>query len=127
MIELTSRQHGVKQKHPSVGNVLGELVVKELGLGGLLVALDEDLADPHGAAALPEALLHGLAGPHDGHTANLALEDEAIVGAPDGGRHRVLNRGQVVEALLYEQTDDPVGVEDEVPALRLLVADDPRR
>lgn len=31
----------------------------------------------------------------------------------------------MVETLLYQQADDPVGIEDEVSALRLLVADDP--
>jgi hypothetical protein len=36
----------------------------------------------------------------------------------------VLDGGEVVEALLYQETDDPVGVEDEVPALGGFVADD---
>lgn len=36
----------------------------------------------------------------------------------------MLNRGEVVEALLYEEPDDPVGVKDEVSALSVLVADD---
>lgn len=36
----------------------------------------------------------------------------------------MLDGGEVVEALLYEEADDPVGVEDEVSALRVLVADD---
>jgi hypothetical protein len=36
----------------------------------------------------------------------------------------VLDGGKVVEALLYEETDDPVGVEDEISTLGVLVADD---
>jgi hypothetical protein len=36
----------------------------------------------------------------------------------------VLLNGQVVQALLNEQADDAVGVEDEVGAIRVLVADD---
>jgi hypothetical protein len=124
-IAPTCRQHGVKQEDPSVCDVLRQLVVEELRLGRLLVPLDEDLANPHRPAALPQALLHGLASPHDGHAADLALEYQAIVGAPNGGRDCVLNGGEVVEALFHQQTDDPVGVEDEVSALGLLVTDDP--
>ena len=36
----------------------------------------------------------------------------------------MLLNGQVVQALLNEQADDAVGVEDEVGAVRVLVADD---
>ncbi len=38
----------------------------------------------------------------------------------------MLNGGEVVEALLDQQADDSVGVEDEVSTLRLLVADNPK-
>lgn len=37
----------------------------------------------------------------------------------------MLNRRKVVEALLYEQPDDSVGIKDEVSALGVLVADNP--
>jgi hypothetical protein len=124
MMKPTRCKHWVEQEDPSIGDILGELVVKQLGLGRLLVPLDQDLANPHGPAALAQALLHGLARAHDGHAADLALEGEAIIGAPDRRRDRVLDGRQVVQALLDQETDNAVGVEDEVSALRLLVADD---
>jgi hypothetical protein len=37
----------------------------------------------------------------------------------------VLNGGEVVKAFLYQETDDPVGVEDEVASLGILIANDP--
>ena len=117
-------KHGVEEKDPSVGNVFGELVVKELGHGRLLVSLDQDLADADGPAAVPQALLHGLAGTHDRHAADLALEGQTIVGATDGGRHGAGHCGEVVEALLDEEADDAVRVEDEVPSVRIFVTDD---
>lgn len=36
----------------------------------------------------------------------------------------MLDRGEVVETLLDEETDDSVGVEDEVAAVGTLVTDD---
>jgi hypothetical protein len=51
----TSGKHGVEQQHPAVGNVLGQLVVEQLGLARLLVSLDQDLTDPDRPAAVPEA------------------------------------------------------------------------
>jgi hypothetical protein len=69
-------------------------------------------------------LLHGLAGAHDGHAADLALERQPLVRSPDGRRDGVLDRRQVVEPFLDQQADDAVGVEDKVPALRVFAADD---
>ena len=120
----TGGKHGVQEENPAVGNVLGELVVKELGHSRLLVALDQDLSDADGPAAVPQALLHGLAGTHDGHAADLPLEGQSLVGAADGGRHGAGDCGEVVEALLDQEADDAVGVEDEVPSVRVLVTDD---
>lgn len=55
---LTSGKHRVEQQHPSVGNILGQLVVEQSGLGGLLVSLDQNLANPYTPATLPQSLLH---------------------------------------------------------------------
>ena len=41
-----------------------------------------------------------------------------------GGLHRLGDDGEVVEALLDEETDDAVGVEEEVASASVLVADD---
>lgn len=119
----TSRKHGVQQQNPSIRDILRELVIEQLRLGTVLITLDQDLPDPHGATAVTQPLLHGLTGTHDGDAADLALEHEAVVGAADGGGDGVLDDGEVVEPLLDEQADDPVGVEDEVGPFRLLAAD----
>ena len=42
-------------------DVWRELGVEDFGLIGVVVASDEDLADADGAAAVPQAVLHGLA------------------------------------------------------------------
>lgn len=116
-------QHGVEQQHPAVADVWRELLVEQLGQAGLLVALDQDLADAHGPAALAQALLHRLARAHDADAADLALELDARVLLAHGRGHRVRHHGEVVQAFLDEEPDDPVGVEDEVGPLRVFVPD----
>jgi hypothetical protein len=37
---LTGGEHGIEQEHPSIGNILGKLVVEELWLRGFLITLD---------------------------------------------------------------------------------------
>ena len=69
-------------------------------------------------------MFHGLASAHDRHSTDLALELDAIVGPTDGCCNHVLLHGQVVETFLYKQTNNTVGVEDEVGSVRVLVADD---
>lgn len=71
-------------------------------------------------------MLHGLAGAHDAHAADLALELDALVGAAGGRGHGVRDHGKVVEPLLDEQADDAVAVEDEVAADGGLVTDHAR-
>lgn len=122
---LTRSEHGIQQQYPSLSNVFGDLGVEQLGLARLLVTLNEDLANTHGAAALAQTLLHGLARPHDRHTADLALEREAIIVLVRGRDDGVLHGGEVVEALLHQQPDDPVRVEDEVSPVGSLVTDFP--
>lgn len=117
-----SGKHGIQEQHPALSNVLGELVVEELWLRRLLVSLDQDLADPDGTTAVPQALLHGLASPHDGHAADLALEHEAGIGAAHGSGDGVLDRGEVVQPFFDEQPDDTVRVEYEITPLRLHIA-----
>ena len=62
---LTSGKHRVEQQHPSVGNVLRQLVVEQSWLGGFLVSLDQNLANSHTPATLAQSLLHRLAGTHN--------------------------------------------------------------
>lgn len=99
--KLTRGEHGIQQQHPSISDVFGYLGVKQLWLARLLVTLDENLADTHGAAALAQPLLHRLARPHDRNTADLALEREAIIMLVRGRDDGVLHRGQVVQTLLH--------------------------
>ena len=121
---LTGSKHRIEQQHPSVGDVLGQLVVEQSRLGGLLISLDQNLANSHTPAALAQSLLHRLAGTHDRHAADLALELDAIVCPTHRRGDHVLLDGQVVQALLDEQANDAVGMEDEVGAVCVLVADD---
>ena len=121
---LTSGKHRVEQQHPSVGNVLRQLVVEQSWLGGFLVSLDQNLANSHTPATLAQSLLHRLAGTHDRHAADLALELDTIVRSTHGRGDHVLLDGQVVQALLDKQANNAVGVEDEVGAVCVLVADD---
>jgi hypothetical protein len=119
----TSGKHGVEQQHPAVGNVLGQLVVEQLGLARLLVSLDQDLTDPDRPAAVPEALLHGLSGTHNGHTANLALKLDAGIVASNRGGDLMPHNGEMVQTFLDEQANDTVRVEDKVGTIRVLVTD----
>lgn len=54
-------EDGVHEQHFSPVHIWGELSIVDLCFLCLLVALDEDLANTDGAAAVPQALLHGLA------------------------------------------------------------------
>lgn len=96
----TSSKHGIQKKHPSVSNILGQLIVEQLGLGRLLITLDQDLSNTNRAAAVTETLFHSLTSSHDGHSADLALEHETIVISANGCSDSVLNDRQVVETLL---------------------------
>lgn len=46
-LELTSGEHGIKEENPSVSNISRKLVIEKLGHAGLLISLDQDLADPN--------------------------------------------------------------------------------
>lgn len=106
-------------------NVLGKLVIEQLGHRGLLITLDKDLANANRAAAISEALLHGLAGAHDRHATDLALEHETVIRVADGGRDGVLDSGEVVQPFLHEESDDAIRVEDEVRPVGVFVTDHP--
>lgn len=53
-------EDGVHEQHLSSVHVWRKLGVVDFCFLRLLVALDEDLADADGAAAVPQTLLHGL-------------------------------------------------------------------
>jgi hypothetical protein len=121
----TCGEHGVQEENPAIRNVLGKLVIEQLGHGGLLITLDENLANANRTAAISEALLHGLTGAHDRHTADLALEHETVIRVADGGRDGVLDSGEVVQPFLHEESNDAIRVEDEVRPISVFVADHP--
>ncbi|KAI6766172.1 hypothetical protein HG530_007242 [Fusarium avenaceum] len=121
----TSSKHGIQKKHPSIRNILGQFVVEELGLSRFLVTLDQDLSNTNRAAAVTETLLHSLTSSHDRHAANLALEHETIVSATNRRSDSVLNDRQMVKTFLNKQSNDSIGIEDEVCALRLFATDHP--
>lgn len=74
-------EDGVHEQHFSSVHIWGELGVVDLGFLCLLIALDEDLANADGAAAVPETLLHGLATPHyaDSTVASFKLDTFILV------------------------------------------------
>lgn len=122
-MQHTSSEHGVQEEDPSIFDVGGELLIEQAWLARLLVSLNQYLANPHTSAAVPQALLHGLAGTHDADTADLALELDAVILSADWGGDLMLDNRQVVETFLDQQTNDAVRVEDEVCAIGIGVAD----
>lgn len=120
----TSGKHGIKQENVTVINVSGELIIKELGLSSLLITLDQDLANAHGAAAFTQALLHGFTSTHDGDTTDLTLELDTREGCTGGGLDGRRLDGELVKTLLDKQTDDTVSVKDKVRALGVAITDD---
>lgn len=118
----TSCKHRVEQEHPSVLDVLGQLFVEETRLARLFISLNQNLADAHAPAAISQTLLHGLSGTHDADTTDLALELDPSILATNGGQDLVLDDRQVVETLFDKQTNDSIGVEDEVCAVGIAVS-----
>lgn len=57
-------EDGVHEQHFSSVHIWRELGIVDFGFLRLLVTLDEDLANPDGAAAVTETLLHGLTTSH---------------------------------------------------------------
>lgn len=57
---LLLTEDGVHEQHFSSVHIRGELGIVDFGFLCLLVALNEDLADTNGAAAVSETLLHGF-------------------------------------------------------------------
>lgn len=75
---LLLTEDGVHEQHFSSVHIWRELGVVHFGFLRLLVTLDKDLADPDGAAAVAETLLHGLTWVEAGSI--------RLVGAPDALR-----------------------------------------
>lgn len=98
----TGSQHRIEQQNPSVGNILWKLLIVKLGLRRLLVSLNKDLSNPHRPTALPQTLLHGLSSTHNGNTADLALELDALVALSNRGGDSALHDGQMVKTFLNE-------------------------
>lgn len=117
-------EHGVEDEDVALGDVCGELCDEELGLGGRLVALDEDFSDAHVAAARAQRSLERLARADDRDADYLAREghacEERVV---DGRRHSQRLDGQVVEGELGDEAVQAVCVEDPVGARRGLCGD----
>ena len=115
---------GVHQDHLVVLDVLGQAEVVELRLTRFPVGLDEDLSDPDVLAHIAQSLLHRLPGSEDGHTTDLlhrappTLVVHALRGC-DG--HRL--EGEQGERVLDDQTDQALGVEDELVPRGVLVPD----
>lgn len=57
---LLLTKDGVHEQHLSPVHVWRELCIVDFGFLCLLIALDKDLADPDGAAAVPETLFHSF-------------------------------------------------------------------
>lgn len=87
----TCSEHGVQEKDPATSNVLGKLVVEQLGHSRLLITLDQNLADTDRTAAISQSLLHSLSSAHDRHSADFALEHETMVRMADRSRDGVLD------------------------------------
>lgn len=121
--KLTGSKHRIQQQHPPIRNILGQLIIKQLRLTRLLIPLNENLPNAYRTTAIPQSLFHSLAGTHDGNATDLALELNACIGAADRGGDGVLDDGKMVETFFDEETDDPVGVEDEICAIGGLRAD----
>jgi hypothetical protein len=119
----TGGKHRVEQEYPAVLNIGRELIIEELGFAGLLVALDQDLANADGATAFPQTLLHRLARSHDGHAANLTLEPHPNIIFPNRRGHGVGDNWEVVEAFFNQEANNAVRVEDEIGPLGVLVPD----
>ena len=119
---LTSGKHRVEQQHPSVGNILGQLVVEQSWLRRLLIPLDQDLSNAYTSTAVPQSLLHGLSRTHDRDTTDLAFELDTRVGAAYRGSDLLRLCWQVVEAFLDKQTDNAVAVEDKVCAASVAIS-----
>lgn len=119
----TRGKHGVHEQDVSSSDITGELCHVILGLCGVLIALDEDLAEPDVAAAGSEGGLHGLTGAYDGDADDLSGEGDAAVGlVVDGGGDVGAVDGQEVEGELDHDAVDAVGSEDPVRRLRVLGA-----
>lgn len=104
-------------------NVLWKFVVKKLRQSSLLISLDQDLADSHGSATVSQTLLHGLTSSHDGDTADFPLKHEPIVGVTNRSGDISLNDRKVVQSLFNKQTDDAIGVKNEIGPVSILVTD----
>ena len=115
LAHFVARPHdGIEQENFPACNIVGELCEHDVCLVCLGVAVHQDLANPHGPAALLERLLHGLARPHNGHTAVAFLELVAGVSTAGRRHHLAVLVGQLVQTLLYHHSYQPVRHEFEI-------------
>lgn len=122
----TGGEHRVEKKDPALGDVLGELGVVEALIralvGALLVTLDEDLADLDATAGIAQSLFHGFSSAHDGDTADLGGGAGTLVAVASGSGDVAASGGEEGKALLNDDADQTISVEDEVGHGCLLVA-----
>lgn len=120
---LTRGKHRVQKKHPSLGDIRGQFLIEQLRLTGLFISLDQDLTNPHRSTAVSESLLHCLACSHDGYTTDLPLESDAEISTANRSCDRVFDHRQMIQALLDQETYNPIRVENEVCPIGFLVSD----
>lgn len=92
----TCREHGVEEQHPSLCYVFGQFVVEQFGLACVFIALNQNLPDSDGTAAVAKALLHCFASSHDRNAANFALKLYAGIGMTNRSSDSMANDGKMV-------------------------------
>lgn len=92
-------EDGVHEEDFSSVDVRRELGVVDLCFLRLLVALDEDLADSDGAAAVPETLLHGLPAPHNADATVAPFKLDTFILVPCWRDHGALRVWELIQAL----------------------------
>mmetsp|Transcript_12179 Transcript_12179/g.34123 ORF Transcript_12179/g.34123 Transcript_12179/m.34123 type:complete len:211 (-) Transcript_12179:44-676(-) len=119
-----SGEHRIAEEDRHVLDFWRELVVEQLGQGGLLVALYQDLGRLRVGAHLTDRLQEDCAGPHDVHAANVvAVVRPEARASPTRGLDRRLRR-KPGQPLLGEDAHEPVRGAHVVLLAGVLVADD---
>lgn len=117
------RQHRIEDKDKTLVNIARQPLFEKHRLGGLFVALNENMADADALGDFPNAVFHAQPGAHDRHGADFADEFRADIFRAGAGFHDFFPHGDEIQALFNQQAVHAVGIKNEIVAFGVFVAD----
>ena len=120
----TCGQHRIENQDVSIFDVFRELLEDEDRLRCFLISLNKDMAKSNLVANLTNSSFHAQSSTKDWHSADPTVKTNTLVIYVERSDDRFWRNRQKLQRLLYQQTNESIRVEDELPSIRFPVPDD---